>query len=86
MYAALVVYRVRLIPDSWSLGGWTFSPRPLYSLNPMVGVIEGFRSALPETNPMPWSMLVTTTGSAALIACTGIHYFRCQERLFADVA
>ena len=63
MYAAPVVYPASLIPGQYRL---------LYALNPMVGVIEGFRSALLGTNPMPWDLLAVGAASAGVIAFTGL--------------
>lgn len=77
MYAAPVVYPASLIPERYQL---------LYALNPMVGVIEGFRAALLGTRDMPWDLLAIGTVSAVLIAVLGTLYFRARERLFADVA
>jgi len=77
MYAAPVVYPASLIPARWQLA---------YALNPMVGVIEGFRAALLGTRDMPWDLLGVGAGSAIVIAVTGCLYFRGKERLFADVA
>lgn len=77
MYAAPVVYPASLIPERYQF---------LYALNPMVGVIEGFRSALLGTRPMPWDFLLLGILSALVIAVTGCLYFRSRERLFADVA
>ncbi len=77
MYAAPVVYSVTLIPEKYRL---------LYAIYPMVGVIEGFRSALLGTRPMPWAMLAVSATSALAIALSGCFYFRNRERLFADVA
>lgn len=76
MYAAPVVYPASLIPEQYRL---------LYGLNPMAGVIEGFRSALLATNPMPWDLLSVGTLSALVIAISGALYFRRMERIFADV-
>ena len=77
MYATPVVYPVSVIPDQYRL---------LYALNPMVGVIEGFRSSLLATNPMPWDLLTVGSISALAIAFLGLFYFRQVERIFADVA
>jgi lipopolysaccharide transport system permease protein len=77
MYGAPVVYPASLVPERFQL---------LYALNPMVGVIEGFRAALLGTREMPWSFLAAGTISAVVIALTGTLYFRRKERLFADVA
>jgi lipopolysaccharide transport system permease protein len=76
MYAAPVVWPVSLIPVQYRL---------LYGLYPMAGVIEGFRSALLGTTPMPWDLILTGTLSAIGIAFTGALYFRRTERIFADV-
>lgn len=77
MYAAPVVYPASLIPERWQY---------LYALNPMVGVIEGFRAALLGTRPMPWDFLALGTATAVVVALTGMLYFRRREQLFADVA
>ena len=77
MYAAPVVYPTTLVPKA---------VQPWYALNPMVGVIEGFRSALLGTIPMPWAWIGTGAASALVIAVSGLVYFRSRERIFADVA
>lgn len=77
MYAAPVVYPTSLIPRQYQL---------YYALNPMVAVIEGFRSALLATRPMPWDFLAVGTVTAVLIALSGALYFRRREKIFADVA
>jgi lipopolysaccharide transport system permease protein len=76
MYAAPVVYPVSLIPEQYRL---------LYALNPMAGVIEGFRSSLLGTVAMPWDMIAIGSGTSILILLTGMFYFRRTERLFADL-
>ncbi|MFC1843856.1 ABC transporter permease, partial [Thermodesulfobacteriota bacterium] len=77
MYAAPVVWPVSLIPDKYRL---------VYGLYPMAGVIEGFRSALLGTNPMPWDLILMGTMTALLISVSGAFYFKRMERIFADVA
>jgi len=77
MYAAPVVYPTTLVPVS--VQSW-------YALNPMVGVIEGFRSALLGTIPMPWHWIGTGAVSAVVLLLTGLFYFRAREHVFADVA
>ena len=77
MYAAPVVYPTSLIPERYRL---------LYGLNPMAGVIEGFRAALLGTRPMPWDLLLVGGVVALVIAVGGALYFRRMERIFADVA
>ena len=76
MYAAPVVYPASSIPQQYRL---------LYGLNPMAGVIEGFRSALLGTNPMPWDLLLPGTITAIIVFIGGALYFRRMERIFADV-
>lgn len=77
MYAAPVVYPTTNVPVQYQ---W------VYALNPMVGVIEGFRSIFLHTMAFPyaWLMVGTITGLALFIG--GLFYFRKMERVFADVA
>jgi len=77
MYAAPVVWPVSLIPDKY---------RVIYGIYPMAGVIEGFRSSLIGTNPMPWDLIIAGGVSSIVIALSGAFYFRRMERIFADVA
>jgi lipopolysaccharide transport system permease protein len=77
LYAAPVVWPVSLIPSAYRL---------VYGLYPMAGVIEGFRSALLGTNPMPWDLIAIGSLSTLLILFSGAFYFRRMERVFADVA
>lgn len=77
MYGAPVVYSASEVPERF---------QTLYSLNPMVGVIEGFRSALLGTRAMPWQFVCLGTATAFALAISGAFYFRRQERTFADVA
>lgn len=60
--------------------------RTLYSINPMVGVVEGFRWALVGTDTPPgFPMIVSVLVSVALLV-SGLYYFRRMEKTFADVA
>jgi lipopolysaccharide transport system permease protein len=77
MYAVPVVYPLSLIPEKYRL---------IYGLNPMVGVVEGFRAALLGTRPMPWDLLVESSIISLAIFFAGALYFRRLERFFADVA
>ena len=77
MYAAPVVYPVSSVPEQYRL---------LYGLNPMAGVIEGFRSSLLSTVPMPWDLIGVGSIIAVLLTISGILYFRRMEKIFADVA
>lgn len=76
MYACPVVYPTSLIPEKW---------RFLYALNPMVGVIEGFRAALLGTISMPWDLIGISTLSSVIIFFSGLMFFNYKERIFADV-
>ncbi len=77
MYAAPVVYPVSYVPEQFRL--W-------YAINPMVGVIEGFRAALLGSTPMPWDLIAVGAVSSVVILSLGAMYFRSKERIFADVA
>lgn len=80
MYAAPVV---------WSISALTArigeNMRLVYGLYPMVGVIEGFRSALLGANPMPWDLILMGSISSILLFLAGAYYFRQMEARFADV-
>jgi lipopolysaccharide transport system permease protein len=87
MYASPVIYPTSSVPESYTLpGGVAISPQWIYALNPMVGVIEGFRSALLGTGPMPFGWIALGTATATLILLTGMVFFRSREKVFADVA
>jgi len=77
MYAAPIVYPVALVPERF---------QAVYALNPLVGVIEGFRAGLLGTGPLRWDWITTGTVVAGFIFVSGVVYFRSKERLFADVA
>jgi lipopolysaccharide transport system permease protein len=74
-FVSPVVYSSSLIPEKWQM---------LYSLNPMVGVINGFRWALLGA-PSPFGMgLTISTVIAIILLASGLVYFRRMERTFAD--
>ena len=77
MYVAPVVYPASIVPERF---------RTLYALNPMVGVIEGFRAALLATRPFPWMEVAIGGAVAAGLLVWGLLYFSRAERFFADVA
>jgi len=77
MYVSPVVYPTSMIPKQFQL---------LYAINPMVGVIEGFRAALIGSTAMPWGLIGVSFLSSCLLFVSGLFYFRFKERLFADVA
>ena len=76
LYAAPVVYSTSAVPEKY-LG--------FYILNPMVGVIEGFRAAFLD-RPMPWDWIWPGSLVAVVFFVFGMMYFRRMERIFADVA
>lgn len=77
MYAAPVVYPLSLIPQQYQ--GW-------YALNPLVGVVEGFRAAILGTSSMPWLIIGIGFSMSLVILMVGLYTFSRLERTFADVA
>ncbi|MBW8010257.1 MAG: ABC transporter permease [Chloroflexi bacterium] len=75
MLASPLAYPLSEIPEKWRL---------LYSLNPMVGVVEGFRWALLGTDNGMGIELWISIGFAVLLLVSGVYYFRSMERTFAD--
>ncbi len=76
LFATPIAYPSSLVPAPW---------RILYALNPMVGVVEGFRWALLGTSHAPGSVTVASVLAAAVILVTGAFFFRRVERTFADL-
>lgn len=76
MYASPVVYPLAMVPEKWRL---------LYSLNPMVGIIEGFRWAITGSGHLDAMALITCTAVVSLLLAGGIVYFKNMEQTFADV-
>jgi len=76
MYASPVVYPLSMVPERW---------RPLYSLNPMVGIIEGFRWTLLGTAAPDATAMALTAASTIVLLVGGLLYFKRAERSFADV-
>lgn len=76
MYASPVAYSAGLIPT----GPW----RIIYGLNPLAGVIQGFRWALLGGNP-PDELMVVSVVMVILLLVSGLFYFRRMEKTFADV-
>jgi len=75
LFASPIAYSSSLVPDEWL---W------LYSVNPMVGVIDGFRWSLLGTNGPGWYICISIA-VAFVGLVTGLAYFRRTERTFADV-
>ena len=76
MFASPVTYSSSIVPAQW---------RVLYGLNPMAGVIEGFRWALLGTATTPGPIVAASAAAAVLLLVSGAFYFRRMERTFADV-
>jgi lipopolysaccharide transport system permease protein len=76
-FATPVVYSATMIPE----GPW----RLLYSLNPMAGVVQGFRWAMLGVGEAPGLLAAVSFGMTILILLSGIVFFRRMERSFADV-
>lgn len=76
LFATPIAYPSSLLPDTW---------RPLYGLNPMAGVVEGFRWALLGTDTAPGPLILVSAAAALVLLVSGVYYFRRMERTFADV-
>ena len=76
LFASPVAYPASLVPERW---------RALYGLNPMVGVVEGFRWALLGKTESPGPLLAVSVAVVILLFVGGLFYFRRMEETFADV-
>jgi lipopolysaccharide transport system permease protein len=76
LFATPVAYPSSLIPEGW---------RAFYGLNPMAGVVEGFRWALLGKSEPPGTLLVVSIVVVVLILVGGLYYFRRTEQKFADI-
>ena len=77
MYLTPVVYPSSMIPEKWRL---------LYALNPMTGVVEGFRYALlGTTQSVSSGMILVSSLIAVVVLISGMFYFRRMEKQFADM-
>jgi lipopolysaccharide transport system permease protein len=75
MFATPVTYPSSLLPDPW---------RSVYAINPMVGVVEGFRWALLGADVEPRGMIAVSSLVAVLLFSSGLVVFRRMERTFAE--
>ena len=80
LYVSPVFYSSSAIEEKWGASGraWT-------SLNPIVGVIDGFRWAILGTTQIHWASFLVSCGIALALLILGIWYFRRTEKTFADV-
>jgi lipopolysaccharide transport system permease protein len=76
MFATPIVYPSSLLKEPW---------RTVYGLNPMVGVVEGFRWALLGTKTAPGPTIAVSAAASVLLLVGGAFYFRRMEKTFADV-
>jgi lipopolysaccharide transport system permease protein len=70
-----IVYSSSVVSKNWQI---------LYALNPLTGVVEGFRWSLLGIHTLPWQLLAVSAGIAVVILISGLVYFRNMERTFAD--
>jgi len=75
IYSAPILYTASAIPDKWRL---------IYSLNPIVAVVEGFRACL-LGSPIPWQFVWPGVITCVLLVLSGLLYFRRMEKVFVDV-
>jgi lipopolysaccharide transport system permease protein len=76
LFVSPVVYPSSLLHEPW---------RTLYGVNPMAGVIDGFRFTLLGTGELPVPMVVVSATVSILLVVSGAFYFRRTEKTFADV-
>jgi lipopolysaccharide transport system permease protein len=76
MWLSPVVYSSSMVSEKW---------RAIYGLNPMVGVIEGFRWAITGRTQPDWLMMSISAGVVAVLLAGGLAFFRRTELTFADV-
>ncbi len=76
LYISPVGYSANLVPEDW---------RWLYSLNPLVSIINGFRWAILGEGAISWSELASSFCLVMLVLYSGLRYFRMTEKNFADV-
>jgi len=76
LFATPVAYPTSLVPDAW---------RAVYALNPMVGVVDGFRWAMLGTGEPPRLTAAISVAMVTLLLAGGLFYFRRTERTFADL-
>src|SRR5512143_1190723 len=75
LFLTPVAYSAKVISEKWQI---------VYSLNPMAGVVNGFRWALLGTNTGPGLYMAVSAGISLVVLITGLFYFRSMERTFAD--
>ena len=76
LFATPIAYPSTLVPEKW---------RALYGLNPMAGVVEGFRWSLLGTDTQPGAQILVSVAVTVLLLLLSLVYFRRAERDFADI-
>jgi lipopolysaccharide transport system permease protein len=76
LFATPIAYPSSLVPEPW---------RALYGLNPMAGVVEGFRWILLDVSTRPGPLVIASASVSFALLVGGAYYFRRMERTFADV-
>jgi lipopolysaccharide transport system permease protein len=76
LFSTPIAYPSSLLSEPW---------RTVYAINPMVGVVEGFRWALLGTNTAPGPIIIVSSMAAFMVLVSGAFYFRRMEKTFADV-
>jgi lipopolysaccharide transport system permease protein len=76
MFASPIGYPSSIIPSPWKL---------LYGLNPVAGMIEGFRWSASDAQTSPFELLLVSAGVITVALFGGLLYFRATERTFADI-
>ena len=76
LFGTPIAYPSSLLSEPW---------HTLYGLNPMAGVVEGFRWALLGSNTAPGPLIAVSSAAALALLVSGLYYFRRMERTFADV-
>jgi lipopolysaccharide transport system permease protein len=75
LYISPVGFSSQIVPEPW---------RVIYAMNPMVGVIDGFRWSILGSLPFPWMSVGISSGITGVFLLLGVSYFRSTERTFAD--
>jgi lipopolysaccharide transport system permease protein len=75
LFLTPVAYSAKIISEKW---------QTVYALNPMAGVVNGFRWALLGTDTGPGLNMLVSVGIAVVLLVSGLVYFRAMERTFAD--
>ncbi len=70
-----ILYSASVVSTKWQI---------VYALNPLTGVVEGFRWSLLGIHSLPWQLLAISAGVSVILLVSGLVYFRNMERTFAD--